>query len=558
MVKLLVVIVLVLAVIAVAQLARVYEISSVLRSKREEEISFRDNKLNAFLMIVFMVILYAGFIFLMYKYGDGGLPQSASVHGDSLDALLSFNWVIIISVFFLTNTLLFVFSAKYYYRKDRKALYYPHNNKLEVLWTVVPAVVLAVIIIYGLRTWQTITGDSQGNVWDPVTEVYSQDTVRGDLHIELYARQFDWDVRYGGVDTVTGEYQVLGDANYLLLSSTDGKANPFGLITADAIDSSRAYYRNEIEAMEMKLDLDKKLSEFSEAHEALVAAKIKKGYMPEGGHHVAEHTEGGEEHSEGHHGMAAEEGHGDDHGSAHDPHDGKYGHDYMALSMEQIDAHLVAIADSIREYKGDILSNPAREEMEERVARYKRFEARLYQMSIDEANGEFENAADDIMVTAEKEFYLPVNREVNVHIRSKDIIHSAYMPHFRAQMNAVPGMETPFRFTPKLTTAEMREHLGDPDFDYILLCNKICGASHYNMWMKVVVVSQEEFDAWLMKAAEKPFEAAVVAAGESMSEDNETPATDMTEGGQEGGEVVADAAAAEEAQEENHEPGTDH
>ena len=110
-------------------------------------------------------------------------------------------------------------------------------------------------------------------------------------------------------------------------------------------------------------------------------------------------------------------------------------------------------------------------------------------------------------------------------MRSQDVLHSAYMPHFRAQMNCVPGMITQFGFTPSVTTADMREtpemiekilninniraekskelqekgeEVLDPyEFDYLLLCNKICGKSHYNMQMKIVVETQEEFDKWI-------------------------------------------------------------
>jgi cytochrome c oxidase subunit 2 len=103
------------------------------------------------------------------------------------------------------------------------------------------------------------------------------------------------------------------------------------------------------------------------------------------------------------------------------------------------------------------------------------------------------------------------------------------MPHFRAQMNCVPGMVTQFVFVPSVTTADMRldekmalkvikinkiraekslklvaegkEALEPYAFDYLLLCNKICGASHYNMQMKIVVDTPEDFKKWL---AEKP------------------------------------------------------
>ena len=122
------------------------------------------------------------------------------------------------------------------------------------------------------------------------------------------------------------------------------------------------------------------------------------------------------------------------------------------------------------------------------------------------------NAQDDIQVT---ELHLPVGKKIQFKFRSQDVLHSAYMPHFRAQMNCVPGMVTQFAFTPKYTTVEMRENSEviakakrinkirnakgeDPYvFDYLLLCNKICGASHYNMQMKIVVEEEADYKKWL-------------------------------------------------------------
>lgn len=136
------------------------------------------------------------------------------------------------------------------------------------------------------------------------------------------------------------------------------------------------------------------------------------------------------------------------------------------------------------------------------------------------------NGQDDKIVS---EVHLPVGRKVLFKIRSQDVLHSAYMPHFRAQMNCVPGMITQFAFTPTITTEEMRQSdhmkkkvknindirakestklvaMGDEpletyEFDYLLLCNKICGVSHYNMQMKIIVESEEDYNAWL---AEQP------------------------------------------------------
>jgi cytochrome c oxidase subunit 2 len=131
---------------------------------------------------------------------------------------------------------------------------------------------------------------------------------------------------------------------------------------------------------------------------------------------------------------------------------------------------------------------------------------------------------DDLIV--KNEFHIPVNREIEFRMRSRDVIHSALMAHFRAQMNCVPGMITYFKFKPTKTTAEMRkdpyvvkmmaginkaralENKEPVEFDYLLLCNKICGASHFNMQMNLVVDSQADYEAWIAK--QKSFKAVAV------------------------------------------------
>ena len=104
-----------------------------------------------------------------------------------------------------------------------------------------------------------------------------------------------------------------------------------------------------------------------------------------------------------------------------------------------------------------------------------------------------EKAADDIIV---REVHLPVNKPVLLKFRSRDVIHSAFLPHFRVQMNCVPGLSTQFAFTPTKTTTEMKENEGE-DFEYVLLCNKICGSAHFNMQMKFVVESEEDYNKWI-------------------------------------------------------------
>jgi cytochrome c oxidase subunit 2 len=155
-------------------------------------------------------------------------------------------------------------------------------------------------------------------------------------------------------------------------------------------------------------------------------------------------------------------------------------------------------------------------------------------------------------------------------MRSQDVLHSAFMPHFRAQMNCVPGMVTQFSFIPSVTTAEMREKTAmlekvsnineirakksialvangeaalDPyTFDFLLLCNKICGASHYNMQMKIVVDTPEEYRAWLKINAPKTIVQAVAnAAAEAKTSETTTQSNDSSSMKRNDSTVVAQA-----------------
>ncbi len=106
-----------------------------------------------------------------------------------------------------------------------------------------------------------------------------------------------------------------------------------------------------------------------------------------------------------------------------------------------------------------------------------------------------DSASKDDIVTSE--LHLKVGQPVVLKFRAKDVIHSAYLPHFRVQMNVVPGLPTQFIFTPTVTTNQMREIMKNPTFDYVLLCNKICGSAHYRMNRKVIVESAEDYYKWL-------------------------------------------------------------
>ena len=146
--------------------------------------------------------------------------------------------------------------------------------------------------------------------------------------------------------------------------------------------------------------------------------------------------------------------------------------------------------------------------------------------------------SDDIVVRGE--FHIPKGKQIDFKLGSRDVLHSAYMPHFRAQMNCVPGMETSLHYIPTITTEEMRR---DPqviqnvkevneilaregkepyEFNYLLLCNKICGNSHYNMQMNIVVDEPEQFEAWLSKQKTVGADQASLSDGKAGTQAKET------------------------------------
>jgi cytochrome c oxidase subunit 2 len=102
---------------------------------------------------------------------------------------------------------------------------------------------------------------------------------------------------------------------------------------------------------------------------------------------------------------------------------------------------------------------------------------------------------------------LVVGKPVKLVIGSKDVIHNVGLPHFRMKMDAVPGIPTTLWFTPKWTTEEMRKRLNNPDFEYEIVCDQLCGANHYAMRGVIKVVTQEEYDAEMAKTKPNYFAA---------------------------------------------------
>jgi len=283
----------------------------------ERTTSVSANNFNAIMMIVFLI----GFLILTFwsafYYAPRFLPQASSVHGEVLRAMFQRTLWATVPVFVVCHILLFVFAYNSKNEKGKIGTHFAHSTKLEVIWTLIPAVVMVVLVVDGIINWNKITGPASPDA----------------MVIEATAQQFKWDIRYSGADNKLGNKSIA------------------------LIDDNNAM-----------------------------------------------------------------------------------GQDWN-----------------------------------------------------DQANH------DDFLTT---ELHLPVGKEVLVKINSQDVLHSFALPHFRVKMDAVPGIPTQFKFTPTITTAEMRAEYGK-EFNYELACMELCGKAHFNMRRVVVIETQEEFDAWT--AEQEPY-----------------------------------------------------
>jgi len=323
----------ILALTALGLIYRVFSLVSVAKGDSQKSVSL-SNKVNAILFPITFVLGFAAMFWYSGIASEYFLPEASSEHGVKTDNLFWITLAVISFAFFVTNLLLFFFSFKYRYKEGRKADYYPDNNKLEIIWTIIPAVVMAILVIYGWVEWSTITADAPEEA----------------IEIEIMGKQFNWQVRYPGADGKLGKYHY---------TKIDG-LNSMGVDFSD------------------KSSLD--------------------DFMP-----------------------------------------------------------------------GKLI--------------------------------------------------LPKDRPVLLKIRSRDVLHSVFLPHFRMKMDAVPGMPTQFWFTPTKTTEDVRKELsekggiwaeldedGKPKwqgFDYELACTEICGNSHFAMKFAVEVLEADAYDAWVAK--QKPW-----------------------------------------------------
>ncbi|HTD98677.1 MAG TPA: cytochrome c oxidase subunit II [Mucilaginibacter sp.] len=300
----------------IGKILKIYDLTLQMQGKK----GMNWNHIIGVICIIFLVVGLYGAYWSLAVQGNMILPESASKHGVEIDFMFWVTTIITLIVFFITQILLFGFAFKYRGSDKRKGYYYPHNNTIEKIWTVIPAIVLTILVVFGFFTWRTVT---------------NTDNVKGDINIDITGHQFAWELRYPGKDG------KLGAVNYSAFYSA---SNVLGVDFKD---------RNS-----------------------------------------------------------------------------------------------------------------------------------------------FDDLKADTMV-------LPVNRSIRLNIHAQDVIHSVYLPHFRVQMNAVPGLPTYFKFTPTITTSDMRIKMDDPKFDYLVLCNKICGGGHYNMQKPIKVVTEAEYQEWISR--QKPY-----------------------------------------------------
>ncbi len=156
MIKLLTLIVIALAAVTIWRLMRVLELVRDLRGE-DEQITDKDNRVNGRLMLWFLALGMIGMVWFTIDAKKYLLPVAASKHGALTDDYLYINFALIIVVFFITQILLFYFAWKYQHKKGQKAFFYPVDHKLEFIWTIIPAVVLMGLIVYGLKLWVNIT-----------------------------------------------------------------------------------------------------------------------------------------------------------------------------------------------------------------------------------------------------------------------------------------------------------------------------------------------------------------------------------------------------------------
>ncbi|MGF1636036.1 MAG: cytochrome c oxidase subunit II [Cyclobacteriaceae bacterium] len=195
-------VVLILAIVLL--IYRLHTLVSVIKGSDKKQVT-GSNKVNAILMMAFLILGLGFTTWYSIAAFDDYNPPVASEHGLITDRLFWVTMLITGIVFIITQVLLFYFSYKYQHKPKAKALFYADNNKLEIIWTLVPAVVLTFLVLYGLKVWNDITKPAPENA-----EI-----------VEIMGYQFAWKVRYPGKD------KQLGDYDYRLIDAENAFGTDF-------------------------------------------------------------------------------------------------------------------------------------------------------------------------------------------------------------------------------------------------------------------------------------------------------------------------------------------
>ena len=214
-----IIVALILGFIITFQIAKASEYVAILRG--EEKTRKEHNRINAFLLLAFLVIGLIGVYYCNERLKGKILGESASVQGDHIDTMIEITLWVTGFVFVLTQILLFWFAFKYQESDKRRAYYFPHDNKLELIWTVIPAIVLTVLVGFGLYYWFQITGEAPKNA----------------QVVEVTGSQFKWEFRYPGKDG------ILGKKYFKNIDET--KSNPLGQIWDDKTNHDDVYATTE-------------------------------------------------------------------------------------------------------------------------------------------------------------------------------------------------------------------------------------------------------------------------------------------------------------------------
>ncbi|WP_299458899.1 cytochrome c oxidase subunit II [uncultured Microscilla sp.] len=195
----------VLIFVILLMLFRIQRLVSVAKGEHKEKVDGFNN-LNANLMWIFPLIGVIAAIWYSGEAAKNFLPEASSIHGQQTDSLFWFSTAVILLMFVITNAALFYFAFRYRYKKENKASFFPENHKLEIAWTITPAIILTILVFYGNKVW-----------WDIMGEVPKDAEV-----VEIVGQQFAWKTRYPGKDKKMGNY------DYRLIDATNDLGIDFG------------------------------------------------------------------------------------------------------------------------------------------------------------------------------------------------------------------------------------------------------------------------------------------------------------------------------------------